>query len=180
MAEVEHRAVIVIGAGPAGTTCARRLAESGIDVLVLERREVVGHPAQCGECIPNWGEVIGTFAGLDDHAWLEETFDVPDRIKLHRLDAMRVFLPSGHHYTFKLDAYAGHRPQFDGYLAERAEAVGAEIRVGVKQAKKEVRSSFSSPKMRSNNWLLLSLINQSIPVLFARGELVNSSIAILP
>ena len=131
MADVEHRTVIVIGAGPAGTTCARRLAEANVDVLVLERREVVGHPAQCGECIPNWGEVIGTFAGLDDHAWLEETFDVPDRIKLHRLDAMRVFLPSGHHYTFKLDAYAGHRPQFDGHLAERAEAVGAEIRVGV-------------------------------------------------
>ncbi|MGB1623833.1 MAG: FAD-dependent oxidoreductase, partial [Candidatus Poseidoniaceae archaeon] len=62
MAEVEHRTVIVIGAGPAGTTCARRLAESGVDVLVLERREVIGHPAQCGECIPNWGEVIGTFA----------------------------------------------------------------------------------------------------------------------
>ena len=75
MAEVEHRTVVIVGAGPAGTTCARRLAEADVDVLVLERREVVGHPAQCGECIPNWGEVIGTFAGLDDHAWLEETFD---------------------------------------------------------------------------------------------------------
>lgn len=131
MAEVEHRSVIVVGAGPAGTTCARRLAEAGVDVLVLERREVVGHPAQCGECIPNWGEIVGTFRGLDDHAWLMDVFDVPDRIRLHRLDAMRVFLPSGRSYDFALDAYAGHRAQFDGHLAERAEAAGAELRVGV-------------------------------------------------
>ena len=44
MAEVEHRTVVIVGAGPAGTTCARRLAEADVDVLVLERREVVGHP----------------------------------------------------------------------------------------------------------------------------------------
>ena len=55
--DVEHREVIVVGAGPAGTSCAQRLAEEDIDVLILERRAVVGNPAQCGECIPNWGEV---------------------------------------------------------------------------------------------------------------------------
>ena len=57
----EHHQVIIIGAGPGGTTCARKLAENGIDVLIIERRDVIGNPAQCGECIPNWGEVIGTF-----------------------------------------------------------------------------------------------------------------------
>jgi len=59
--EVQHRQVIVIGAGPAGSACAQKLAEEGIDVLIIERREIVGNPAQCGECIPNWGEVVGTF-----------------------------------------------------------------------------------------------------------------------
>ena len=59
--EVEHRQVIVIGAGPAGSACAQRLAEDNIDVLILERREIVGNPAQCGECIPNWGEVVVLF-----------------------------------------------------------------------------------------------------------------------
>ena len=32
---VEHRQVIVVGAGPAGAAAAQRLAEQGIDVLVL-------------------------------------------------------------------------------------------------------------------------------------------------
>ena len=82
--ETEHREVIIVGAGPAGTTCAQRLAEDDIDVLILERRAIVGNPAQCGECIPNWGEVVGTFHGIDDHEWLIESFNFPDRIQLHR------------------------------------------------------------------------------------------------
>ena len=35
--DVEHREVIVVGAGPAGTSCAQRLAEESVDVLILER-----------------------------------------------------------------------------------------------------------------------------------------------
>ena len=42
---------------------------------------------------------------------------------------MRVFLPSGKSYNFDLDAFAGHRLQFDGYLAEKAISAGAEIRM---------------------------------------------------
>jgi len=127
--DVEHRTVIVVGAGPAGSAAAQRLAEEGLDVLMLERRHVVGNPAQCGECIPNWGEVIGTFRHLEDHAWLREYFEFPDRLRLHRLDNMRVFLPSGKAYEFELDAFAGHRLQFDGYLSEKAVRAGAELRV---------------------------------------------------
>lgn len=126
---VEHRQVIVVGAGPAGSACAQRLAEAGLDVLILERRTIVGNPAQCGECIPHWGEVVGTFKHLDDHAWLKTYFEFPERLILHRLDNMRVFLPSGKSYEFELDAFAGHRLQFDGYLADKAVQAGAELRV---------------------------------------------------
>ena len=61
--EIEHHEVIIVGAGPAGTTCAQRLAEDEVDVLILERREIIGNPAQCGVCVPNWAEVSGTFSG---------------------------------------------------------------------------------------------------------------------
>ena len=128
--EVEHRQVIVIGAGPAGSACAQKLSESGVDVLVIERKDIIGNPAQCGECIPNWGEVVATFSNLDDHQWLKTYFDFPDRLRLHRLDNMRVFLPSGKSYKFELDAFSGHRLQFDGFLGEKAIQAGAEIRCG--------------------------------------------------
>lgn len=136
--EVEHRQVIIVGAGPGGSSAAKRLAENGLDCLVLERREIIGNPAQCGECIPNWGEVVSTFDGLEDDEWLKELFDFPDHLRLHRLDKMRVFLPSGKHYSFDLDAFGCHRLQFDGHLADLAQDAGAEIRMS--QALKNIVS----------------------------------------
>lgn len=127
--EIKHRQVIIVGAGPAGAACAQRLAEDGIDVLMIERRSIVGNPAQCGECIPNWGEVVGTFSNLDDHTWLYDYFQFPDRLKLHNLDNMRVFLPSGKAFHFDLDAFAGHRLHFDGYLCDKAIHAGAEVQM---------------------------------------------------
>ena len=40
--DIVHRQVIVVGAGPAGSAAAQRLAEAGLDVLVLERRSIGG------------------------------------------------------------------------------------------------------------------------------------------
>jgi geranylgeranyl reductase family protein len=39
--------VIIVGAGPGGLACARLLAENGLDVLVLEKKQVAG-PKVCG------------------------------------------------------------------------------------------------------------------------------------
>ena len=47
--------VVIVGAGPGGLACARLLAEHGLDVLVLERKNVIG-PKVCGGGI--------TWAGL--------------------------------------------------------------------------------------------------------------------
>ena len=63
--------------------------QEGLDVLMIERRSIVGNPAQCGECIPNWGEVVGTFSNLEEHTWLYDYFQFPDRLKLHNLDNMQ-------------------------------------------------------------------------------------------
>jgi geranylgeranyl reductase family protein len=44
--------VVVIGAGPAGSSTALQVAEAGYRVLVLERRRQVGFPVQCAEYVP--------------------------------------------------------------------------------------------------------------------------------
>ncbi len=41
--------VVVIGAGPSGSLCARNLATKGYSVLLCEKRPVVGVPVRCGE-----------------------------------------------------------------------------------------------------------------------------------
>lgn len=127
----EHREVLVIGAGPGGSSAARRLAEEGADVLVIERREVVGNPAQCGECIPLFGEMLGTFPRLAGDDWLEDAFDVPTHVIAQRLEWMRIFSPRMRSYEFELDCISAHRVQYDGWLADRALRAGAEVRTGV-------------------------------------------------
>lgn len=41
--------VVVVGAGPAGCMTARRLAELGVEVLLIEKRPEIGVPVRCGE-----------------------------------------------------------------------------------------------------------------------------------
>ena len=41
--------VIIIGAGPAGTACAKKLAENGFSVKVYDKRAEIGAPKRCGE-----------------------------------------------------------------------------------------------------------------------------------
>ena len=41
--------VIVIGAGPAGTACAKKLAKNGVSVKVFDKRAEIGAPKRCGE-----------------------------------------------------------------------------------------------------------------------------------
>ena len=40
---------IIIGGGPAGSSVARYAAKGGAKVLVIDSRETIGTPLQCGE-----------------------------------------------------------------------------------------------------------------------------------
>jgi geranylgeranyl reductase family protein len=54
MADYQHWTcdVLVVGAGPAGSTAARFAAQKGVKVLLLDRREKVGLPVRCAEYVP--------------------------------------------------------------------------------------------------------------------------------
>ncbi|MFC1785422.1 NAD(P)-binding protein, partial [Candidatus Neomarinimicrobiota bacterium] len=43
--------IVIIGAGPAGSTFARIAAINGLSVLLLERKNRIGVPVRCGEGI---------------------------------------------------------------------------------------------------------------------------------
>ncbi|MBX8644001.1 MAG: NAD(P)-binding protein, partial [Thermoplasmata archaeon] len=44
--------VVVVGAGPGGSSTAEYAAKAGLDVLFIDSRKEIGWPVQCGEFMP--------------------------------------------------------------------------------------------------------------------------------
>ena len=60
--------VLVIGGGPGGSVAARRCAEAGLRVLMIEKRQEIGAPVRCGEAIG--AEATRAFIDLDPK-WID-------------------------------------------------------------------------------------------------------------
>ena len=46
--------IVIIGAGPAGSSAAQAAAQKGARVLLIDRRQRIGIPVQCAEFVPQW------------------------------------------------------------------------------------------------------------------------------
>jgi digeranylgeranylglycerophospholipid reductase len=107
---------IIIGGGPVGSHVARRLAETGYKVLVLERKSGPGDKSCCTGIV-----------GLE----CVNTFEIDDRVILRRLNSAKLFSPSGdslHVYRPETQAVVLDRSAFDVMMAQRAQKAGAEYR----------------------------------------------------
>ncbi|GIW50692.1 MAG: NAD(P)/FAD-dependent oxidoreductase [Gemmatimonadales bacterium] len=114
------RDVIIVGAGPAGSFAAYRLAAMGYDVLVLEEHERVGEPVNCSG-------LIGAEAF--------ERYDLPRRSVLRGFDRARFISPGGYEAIVaagRTVAYVVDRGDFDRSLAEQAQEAGATYRLGTR------------------------------------------------
>lgn len=107
--------IIVVGAGPAGSTAARYAAAGGASVLMLEKDRDVGYPVRCGEAVSHEG-VIQFIE--PDPKWIAST-----------VTKFRLVAPSGRDVVPRLDgtAYVLERRIFDYEIAKQAAAEGAEI-----------------------------------------------------
>jgi len=116
--------LLVIGAGPAGSTAAETAASRGWEVVLVDRKVEIGTPVQCGGFIPEAHEL----RGLMPKALLPQTLvDIPDRCVLHRTSLQRFYSPSGKHLEIPVEARAVDRRAFDRHLATRAARAGAEV-----------------------------------------------------
>jgi len=108
--------VVVVGAGPGGSMAAKALAEQGVSVLLLEKRQEIGAPLRCAEVVgPR--EVIAQFIPVDD-GWVH-----------HELDEVWLFPPNGRHLRkhFPQCGMMVDRKRFDKALAIAATDAGADI-----------------------------------------------------
>ncbi len=107
--------VIIIGAGPAGTACAKKLAENGFSVKIYDRRAEIGNPKRCGEGLSeSTQDLIGK---------------IPERCIAQRIKGARVYAPNGKYLEAILEegGFVLERKVFDKWLAEEAIKSGAEI-----------------------------------------------------
>jgi digeranylgeranylglycerophospholipid reductase len=106
--------VIIIGAGPAGSHTARRLAENGCKVLVLEKNRQPGEKLSCTGIIGQ--ECVNVF-------------DIDSKVILRHLNSAALYAPSGNRLHIsrpETQAVVLDRPAFDRFMAERGQKAGAE------------------------------------------------------
>jgi geranylgeranyl reductase family protein len=120
------RDVVIIGAGPAGSIAAARLAARGRDVLVLEEHHAVGAPVHC--------------TGLVGPEVFSE-FGLPASLVLGQAGAVRFWGARGESVPVRSErvgALVIDRRGFDEHLAAESVRAGAELRRGCRAERLEV------------------------------------------
>lgn len=126
--------VIVVGAGPAGSTTARFAAREGLSVLLIDGRKEIGWPVQCGELMARTEEMKKIFPLVPEQ---EELFDVPSQFVSRPIDIIKMISPGMVGYDIPFSCFSTERRGFDKYQAELAEKEGARLLTGTKLVKLE-------------------------------------------
>jgi len=108
--------VIVVGAGPGGSTAARYASEAGLDVLLLEKRQEIGAPVRCAEGVGT--ETLRRFIEPDPK-WVAQAIN-RCRLIAPNEKYVEIFAPE--------EGLVLERKIFDRRLAELASELGTDVR----------------------------------------------------
>jgi len=109
--------VIIVGAGPSGLNAAKKLAEEGLSVLVLEKKSKIGEHIVC--------------TGIVSQDAFRK-FDISEKSILKEINRIKLVSPSfntivyEHPYPF---AYVVDREKFDMNFSQEANTRGAEVKL---------------------------------------------------
>ncbi|MCS7284565.1 MAG: NAD(P)/FAD-dependent oxidoreductase [Hydrogenobacter thermophilus] len=109
--------VLVVGGGPAGSSCAYTLAKSGLKVLVVDFKRKIGTPVQCAEFVP-----VQLFNSFPE-------FFTPESIS-QEVDNMLHFTPWGETVLMNSKGFVLNREVFDYHISQLAREEGAEYLLG--------------------------------------------------
>ncbi len=119
--------VVIIGGGPAGSTVARYVAQAGVKVVVIDSRESIGSPLQCGELVPTNDEMRRLCPDVPD---MDDLFKTPESAISKRTEVMKIITPSGKSLEFGFEGLVLNRVAHDEALVDLAKQAGAEFKVG--------------------------------------------------
>ncbi|MDI6703910.1 MAG: NAD(P)/FAD-dependent oxidoreductase [bacterium] len=104
--------VLVVGAGPAGSTAAAEAARCGLSVILIERRSKVGEPVQCAEFVPRP---------------IFQEIEISSDAISSSVSKMVTYLPSGKGFSIRANGCILNRDVFDRELAEKAKEEGVDL-----------------------------------------------------
>ena len=113
---------IIIGGGPAGSTVARYAAERGVKVLVIDGRDPIGSPLQCGELVPSNEEMKRLCPDVPD---IDDLFQTPGEAISMTCDQMHIITPSGKALKYRFEGLMLNRVVHDENLVAIAQQAGA-------------------------------------------------------
>ena len=122
--------LIIIGAGPAGSTTARFAAVAGLRVLLVDKRQELGAPIQCSGAISGHGLAAAGIAA--DPEFIHEAiygFAIYDEAGQRTVHDYRELKPDeyGAEAGKKPLGYVVDRRRFDRYLMTQAERAGVTV-----------------------------------------------------
>jgi geranylgeranyl reductase family protein len=104
--------VLIVGAGPGGSSAAREAARRGATVVMVERRATIGVPVQCAEYVP---------------AMLLGQIDCGPDCIAQSVRGMKTHIPGEPVQETAAPGYILRRNRFDQHLAESARSEGVDI-----------------------------------------------------
>ena len=116
---MERAEVLVVGAGPAGSTVADRLARAGHEVLVVEEHGRIGYPVQCAGLV---SDRVLALAGSREFV----------RRPVHGATVLAPSLRSISFHSPEPRAFVIDRAGLDIALADKAARAGARFETGVR------------------------------------------------
>lgn len=133
---------IVIGAGPAGATAAKVLADSGLKVLIVERMKLLRYKSCSGVLIKKSMDLVQQYFSKE----------VPLDVMCTPTDNHGMIFTDdkGKEYAFKQDGLNVWRSSFDNWLTENAVEAGAELRDGTSAVDCEQTDGFINVKLHSD------------------------------
>ncbi|HJX33532.1 MAG TPA: NAD(P)/FAD-dependent oxidoreductase [Desulfatiglandales bacterium] len=104
--------VLIVGAGPAGSSAAYAASDKGWDVLMIDQRAIIGVPVRCAEYIP---------------APLMNEINIGKDFIIQHVKGMRTILPDGAIKESPAPGLMIRRDIFDQALAKKAEEAGSGV-----------------------------------------------------
>ncbi len=104
--------IVIIGAGPAGSSAAQAAAQRGAKVLLIDRRQRIGVPVQCAELVSQW---ISRYVRFSSTCILQT------------IETMVMHLPNKISFEMRSPGYMLDRSLFDKELVASAILLGAKM-----------------------------------------------------